>query len=374
MGSSQELYNRISKTIEGLVTAKHISHLRNLLWIVAGIVQQQSVVLSKIAQSIPDQTNAESRVTKIRRWLMNPKIDVWTFYQPILESVLTGWKDVDVTVVIDGIMVFGDRLQIFRLSLLHGCRAIPIIWVVIPSKGNTKVEALEQMFRRAAEFLQPRVRSVTLLADRGFRDCDWAELCLALGWHYTIRILANTIVWLQEGIICRVDELGVKPGQTKFYQNVALNLAGEFETNLSVTWTEDQEELLAVISDKAANQARLDRYGLRMQAEESFRDDKSGGFDLAHTQLEDPDRLERLLLAVAIATIWCHELGESCLKAGDSVRRIIDPGKARELSLFQLGLRWLHRCLATTIKSIPRFLARLSPIKLKPVTCLYNTS
>jgi hypothetical protein len=35
--------------------------------------------------------------------------------------------------------------------------------------------------------------------------------------------------------------------------------------------------------------------------------------------------------------------------------------------LFQLGLRWLKRFLATGLLSLPDFQARLSNLKLKPV-------
>jgi len=98
-----------------------------------------------------------------------------------------------------------------------------------------------------------------------------------------------------------------------------------------------------------------------------FRDDKSGGFDLEHTRLQHPDRLERLLLALALATLWCHELGEQVLRSGEATRREIDPGAERELSLFQLGLRWLKRCLANGLCRLPAFSARLSPLKLAPL-------
>lgn len=367
MGSSSKLYNRIVGKMESIISCADLRHMKNLIWIIVGIIQQESVALSKIAQSIPGETKAESRVTKIRRWLMNPRIDVWALYEPLLEQVLKKWKNLELTVIVDGVMVFGDRLQIFRLSFVHGCRAIPICWKVVVGKGLTTADVLEPMFKKAADFLSTRVKSVVLLADRGFRDHDWAELCLQLGWHYAIRIAANTTIWFAEGFICRIDELAVKPGKPRFYQNIALTLEAVFETNLSVTWTDDGKELLAIISDRKANRTRLKEYGLRMQIEESFRDDQSGGFDLEHTRLQHPERLERLLLAEAIAVIWCHELGERCLKAGDAVRRIIDPAWHRELSIFQLGLRRLYRCLATSLQLLPKFLALLSPIKLKPV-------
>lgn len=52
-------------------------------------------------------------------------------------------------------------------------------------KGPTQVDVLQPVLTgRAAEFLRPHVAGVRFLADAGFRDCDWAELCLKMGWHY----------------------------------------------------------------------------------------------------------------------------------------------------------------------------------------------
>ena len=113
--------------------------------------------------------------------------------------------------------------------------------------------------------------------------------------------------------------------------------------------------------------ARLREYAVRMDTEESFRDDKSGGFDMADTRLQHAERLERLLLALAIAKLWCHELGDPVLAGGETTRRAIDPGSDRELSVFQLGFRWLKRCVSTDIDQLPTFMACLSPLKLSSV-------
>jgi hypothetical protein len=371
MGSSYELYNRLIGQLNALVEVSHLKHLTNWTWIIVGILQANSIALSKIATHIPSQTEAESRVTTIRRWLKNLKIDVWALYRPVLEHVLQDWYTVEATVMLDGVAIFGDRLQIFRLSLVHGHRAIPLVWKVIPGKGLTQAEVLAAMLTRAAEFLRPRVKRVRFLADRGFRDCDWAELCVKLDWHYDIRVQNNTTVTLPNGWQGRIDELGVKPGQRRYFQNVWLTQAAKWCANLSVTWTEGDykhaTELLAVISDETACRARLREYGARMCIEQSFRDDKSSGFDMEHTKLQHPERLERLLLAVAIATLWCHELGEQVVSEGETRRREIDPGPDRELSLFQLGLRWMKRCISTAIQRLLAFRAVLTPIKLKPV-------
>lgn len=367
MSSSRELYTRLITMMSRLVSPAHIHHLTNWTWIVVGILQSQSVALSQIATHLPGAIKAESRVTTIRRWLKNLKVDVWSLYQPILAQVLEGWHATEAVVILDGVMVFGDRWQIFRLSLAHGRRAIPLVWKVVDRKGLTQREVLEPMLRRAAEFLRPRVAAVRCLADAGFRDCDWADLCGELGWHYVIRIACNTYLTDSDGRSAALKER-VPVGHHRYFQNVWLTQALKLCTHVSVTWTDTTPpDIVAVISDEPAGPKRLREYALRMAVEQSFRDDQSGGFDLEHTRLQHADRLERLLLAVAIATLWCHELGEQVLSTGEPARTEIDPSGHRELSLFQLGLRWLKRCVSLQLHRLPAFQARLLPMKLKPI-------
>ena len=102
-----------------------------------------------------------------------------------------------------------------------------------------------------------------------------------------------------------------------------------------------------------------------MHLEESFRDDKSGSFDLAATKLRDAERLNHLLLAVAVATLWIYEIGEQALRDGD--RSEIDAKRSytRQLSVFQIGRRKLQRafnCGKTLL-----FNLRLRPFRLAPV-------
>jgi len=40
------------------------------------------------------KTQAASRVTLIRRWLMNSHVKVWMFYKQVLEHVLSDWSGV----------------------------------------------------------------------------------------------------------------------------------------------------------------------------------------------------------------------------------------------------------------------------------------
>ena len=369
MSSSQELYNRLDEKLRASVPVKNRKQVTNWIWIIVGILQSQSSHLSQIANYLPMETKAESRLTLIRRWLMNPQVNVWQFYKKVLEHVLSGWSEVEAYLILDGVMVVGARWQIFRVSLRHGCRAIPIAWTIVEGKGLVKVNKLKSMLEKVQRFLRRYIKRVTLLADAGFRDCDWAQLCEELGWNYAIRIACNTYITLPDETSDRLDNL-VPVNRNRYFHNVLLTRETKLQTNVSVTWTTDEKgkpDMVAIITDQIACRARLREYSFRMSIEQSFRDDKSGGFDLAHTRLQHVQRIDHLLLALAIATLWCHELGEFVLQQGEPARCLVDPAHERTLSLFQLGLRWLKRFLATDLHRLPDFQALLSNLKLKPV-------
>ena len=369
MSSSQELYNQLSEKLRELVRVKNSKQVINWIWIVVGILQSESCHLGQIANTLPMTSKAESRVTLLRRWLMNSHVKVWRFYKKVLEHVFAGWSNVSVTIILDGVMLFGDRWQVFRVSLLHGCRAVPLAWTVVEGKGLVKVSQLKRMLKKVQCFLKKHVKDVLFLADAGFRDWDWAQLCTELGWNYGIRIACNTYLTLPDGTTDRLDRL-VPENRNRYFQNAWLTKEANWQANVSVTWTTDKDgkpEMVAVMTNQIACRARLREYAKRMSIEQSFRDDKSGGFDLEHTRLQHAERVDHLLLAIAIATLWCHELGEFVLKHGDDFRRQIDPSFQRTLSLFQLGLRWLKRCLASAMHTLSPFQATLSNLRLPPV-------
>ena len=74
-----------------------------------------------------------------------------------------------------------------------------------------------------------------------------------------------------------------------------------------------------VVSDEPTNARTLDEYGLRFDIEESFRDEKSGGYQIHLSQLATSDALERLLLILAIATLHFTSMGAGVVHAEKSV-------------------------------------------------------
>ena len=81
MSSSRELYNQLSEKLRELVQVKNHKQVTNWIWIIVGILHSESCHLSQIANYLPMEIKAESRVTMLRRWLMNPHCKSLEFLQ-----------------------------------------------------------------------------------------------------------------------------------------------------------------------------------------------------------------------------------------------------------------------------------------------------
>ena len=74
-----------------------------------------------------------------------------------------------------------------------------------------------------------------------------------------------------------------------------------------------------------------------------FGDVKGHGFDFQTCRLRHPERVCRLMLAVALAYVWLCFLGSIALMTG--LNKLVDRTDRRDRSLFTIGRRWLSRLL-----------------------------
>ena len=252
MSSNDALYIRLFEELRAFHPDEHLRRITNWVWIVVGLIQSHSVHLSEIAQHIPSEAQAPGRIAQVRRWLANKFIKVDEFYRPLVTQAIQDWQGKAVFIMLDGCGVNHERLQFFRMALSHCYRALPLAWMVIAGAGLVQVEACASLFDQVLRVL-PAVASVTFLADRGFRDTDWAEKCLTLGWNYLIRVANNTYVTVADGCPVSIEHLGVPRGRSRYFTKVRLTKDKAFKCNLMVTWTTpkkpgEKAELCAVIT------------------------------------------------------------------------------------------------------------------------------
>lgn len=136
-------------------------------------------------------------------------------------------------------------------------------------------------------------------------------------------------------------QAGMKSGQVMQWEQASFTAKHQLHNcTLTVHWGDGEDEPICLVSslDAALNPHLI----YEMRVETLFGNHKSRGFQFARTQMTDPGHIDRLFLVLAIAT--CMMLGTHLFIIGHS--KVVDRSERRDLSLFQLGYRYLFRLLA----------------------------
>jgi hypothetical protein len=141
----------------------------------------------------------------------------------------------------------------------------------------------------------------------------------------------------------RVD----KPGQSRWLGRSWLAESEIYSVNLLVHWAIGEKEPWCLATNLPDQKLTLQAYGRRMWTEEMFGDLKRHGFDLESTMLQHADRLSRLTLAVVLLFVWSVSTGGRSIHEGR--RHLVDRHERRDLSIFQIGLRFIERQLTNSL-------------------------
>ena len=87
-------------------------------------------------------------------------------------------------------------------------------------------------------------------------------------------------------------------------------------------------------------------YGVRMWIELMFRDLKSGGWEWERNRVWNPERANRLWLAMALAYAWMVSLGAAAFSSDKAVKEVAGGrSRAARSALFRLGVDMFRLCL-----------------------------
>lgn len=78
---------------------------------------------------------------------------------------------------------------------------------------------------------------------------------------------------------------------------------------LLARWDEGYADPWLIVTDVSPQEADIYWYAMRSWIECLFKDIKRGGMGWHHTKMKDPQRVERLWLAIAVATLWLVSVG-----------------------------------------------------------------
>jgi hypothetical protein len=321
-----------------------------------GVVLAQSCRLSRIAQQLTGRANASSLERGLQRWLSNDRIVMKVMFQWWISWVLRLWGKAALLILVDETQL-SDHVAVMMVGLAYQGSAIPLIWrayTVADYPAEGQVALMSELLAQLRALLPPEQMTL-LLADRGLGTSPtWQERLSTSGWPYLLRVQCSTLIRLPNH----------KPQPLRRLVGYGLNWTGYAQVFkkagwqwkwVYLVWELGYAEPCCLFSNQAALSPNL--YSHRFQHEASFRDLKSDGFNWQRSRVWLPTHVERLLLVLALATLWS-------LTEGTKVR-FLYPLTARQqhLSVFRLGLDYLFERFRSLIsRCLELFLAPDTPL------------
>jgi hypothetical protein len=342
----KNLMTKVQKSLQTMLGEEHLSgnafrRLNVLGAMVSGILLQGSSRLSDVGRANPERKQQASKEKQYKRWLLSEHTSYHIHYLPYITDLLKNLiGQVDLVFIIDG-STAGQGCMVLMLSVIYKKRAIPVIWTVVKAKKGHLPEAMHRaLLARLADIVAIDCR-ITIVGDGEYDGCQWQADILSYGWDYVLRTGSAKLVGEENGEMLPLKWLAPAPGCTTFtLRDVAFTQQGYGPLNV-VVWHEGKhQDAIYLLSNLDFPPLITQLYKKRFRIETFFSDQKSRGFNIHRSRLNDPQRLAKLLIANCLAYIFCVLAGVMC-QASSLLPRVHRSDRC-DLSLFSLGKRFIE--------------------------------
>ena len=280
----------LTQCYPGEMSGRMAQHLTTLAAFISGIVGSKSSPLPSIATKIADQSKLESRVKRLSRWLDNEPIKEEIYFLPYAEMPLTCLALETLVLVMDGSGV-GRGCSALMLHVIYKGRALPLTWVVRQCPKGHAPEALHIELVDLMRELIPEGTKVVFLGDGELDGTDQQQTMNDAGWWYACRTAKRTVATWEE-LTFHLDFLGnsIKPGRLIELKEVQFTRNAYGPVMVLCFCAQGEAEPLYLVSNMSVAEEAIRYYQKRFRIETFFSDQKSRGFNIQKSHIEDPQR------------------------------------------------------------------------------------
>lgn len=325
-----------------------LSQAKTLGILAAAALRVQRVSLANIGRMM--QGAAKHQIKRCWRFCANERVETADAMRGIVAKLLKKRnKKKKLLIALDWVDIKG--FQTLVASVVLKGRSTPIAWASTTNHvydGHRSRNAFEESLLLVLRSMIPEKIKVVILADRGFGRTALATFCQRQGFGYLIRIQPSVTVRLH-GFHGQLLDYPVYKGIAKVLKRVSYRSDGAVIQNVVIHWRRNlprkRDECWFLMSDQPGSAHQLCKlYGKRMTIEQLFRDDKSkrNGWSLRDTRITKPDRIDRLLLILAIAYLLLCGIG-LIAKARFTPSAWCSTNRDNECSIYTIGLIMLEK-------------------------------
>lgn len=315
---------------------------------IIGLIRSLTVNLVAVSKAMPGSAKKESKYRRIQRFFAKVHFNMRHVTQ-LIQLLLP--QKTDFVLSMDRTQwQFGSfTINILMVAIVYQGIAFPIVWTLLPKKGNSNTKERIKIMKRVLRFIDGNTIKA-ILGDREFIGEKWFNWLKDHQIPFYFRIKHDAIIHRKgHGI-----SAGKLFGSLAVGQSLILNKPViVYGCRLHVAALRlNATELLIVATDQAPDTA-LETYRLRWEIETLFAALKSKGFNFEDTHLDRKDRIETLIAFLAIAFAWAHLTGE-WLNQNYKPIAIKNHGY-RAVSIFRYGLDHMQHMLHNIADKIKPF-------------------
>lgn len=313
--------------------------------LLTGAVAEGCINLVHASAGAPGDAKDPSKLKRAQRLLANDRFDLNRVQRRLIDRALASQQGT-VYILLDASTTGATRQQPGTMTLMFALawhqRALPLLWRSwATTEPNQNWRAAIRRMLPEITALLPETVTPVLLTDRQFPGRPLLALLRAHGWHWILRVRKNFPLRLADGRCVRIGALAPRRGARHLAHGARVC---DIPTNVVAIWRTTEREPWLLITDLPAVAQRCQEYRKRTWQEALFRDLKSYGWHWEKSKVKAPERVERLLAVLAVATLWMLGLGQRVIKRG--VRSLFQDGRQRRKSRFQLGIAYLRRLMS----------------------------
>jgi hypothetical protein len=306
MGGVETVAAAVRADLAARLPTQNKKQREGLALLVATALDVRSVNLMELAAAVPRAAERlDMRYQWISRLLGNACIDVEAVMAPYAREVLaracTGSRAL--VVIIDQSKV-NDAHHMVMVSLRVGERALPLAWRVKKTHGAIGFREQRDALATVAALLPEGVRP-TLMGDRFYGSPALIAWCRDHGWGWRLRCKQDLLVF-DNGRETTLAACFAR-GEHRL-EDVALT-GKRARTHVAMVHEDGHAEPWIIAMSDPPTTGRARDYGLRWGIEAMFSDFKTRGFNLEASHIERTDRLDRLVLVLALALYWAVSTG-----------------------------------------------------------------
>lgn len=348
-------------------------HLKNISYIITGMISAESVVNSDIARKLKDDfslVHLESIERRFRRFFNSFSSITYSFYSSFISSIISKFcvkhSDSKIHISFDH-MFCKNKFTILLFSLRIGRQGIPIWFRCFKGQHNPdayKIDLIKEGISYCSNLFSNKNYHIIFLADRWFPNIDILSHIQSIGCFFCIRSKSffTFSYYNSKGFLVTSHLRDINPivQHSKVFKDVFYTRK-KFKTNIVVSNSSTSEPWYLITNDDTSR--AIKSYSYRFGSIECiFKSQKTNGFRLESTNTQKIEHFISLFTVMCVALVWLTIIGTDYVKNKHNyhlkirdTRKYKNGSTSRLFSFFNLGLTIFNLCYYNTVNFTLKF-------------------